>query len=274
MSGAETGPGGRPPIWAGMAVAAMLLAKALVDAQSLAAINPALPAWQPHVLEFSSGLFFAAMLWPIWQVSRRLRPPQLGWLAGLAAHLALSVPFVLAHALWLAGSRSALFALAGASYHFDWSWAQLVFEWRKDVVTLLALCGLGLVLDRLFDRPAGGGAQAPAATPAQPWRLAVKDGGRTRFLAPDEISHASTAGNYVELATGHGPVLHRTTMAALADELAVHGFVRIHRAHLVRAAAVTSVATEGSGDFSVMLANGTSLPGSRRYRQGLDALGA
>jgi hypothetical protein len=268
MSGAESGANGRVPIWAGAAVAALLLAKALVDAQSIADRAPAAPAWQPHVLEFSSAAFFVVMLWPIWRVARRLRPPHMGWPAGVAVLAALSLPLVLAHALWLAGSRSALFALGGAAYRFDWSWAQLLFEWRKDLITLLALAGVGLVLDRLFAPVAP--VEAPAAAP---FRLAVKDGSRTLLLAADEISHATTAGNYVELATVHGAVLHRATMAALAEELAPHGFVRIHRAHLVRSGAVISVVAEGSGDFAVTLAGGITLPGSRRYRAGLAALG-
>lgn len=266
-SGIAAGTSGRAPGWAAVAVGVLLLAKGLVDAVSLSDQQPELPGWQPLVLELTSAAFFAAVLWPLWQVSRRLRPPQLGWPATLAAHLALSLPLVLAHALWLAGSRAALFAAMGGAYRFDWSVGQLLFEWRKDALTLVALAGVGWLLDRLF---------APPPVPAPPprgYRLAVKDGGRTLLLAPDEISHASSAGNYVELATVHGAVLHRVTLAALADELAPHGFVRIHRTHLVRAGAVMTVSSEGSGDFAVTLAGGISLPGSRRYRSALAVLG-
>lgn len=249
-------------------VAALMLAKGLVDAVSLADQRPQAPAWEAFALELTSAAFFMVMLWPIWQLSRRLRPPRLGWPAALAVHLALSVPLVLVHALWLAVIRAVVFAAIGAPYRFDWSAAQLLFEWRKDTLSLLALAALGWLLDRLF---------APLPVPLPPptgYRLAVKDGTRTLFLAPDEISHASSAGNYVELATSHGTVLHRVTLAALADELGAHGFVRIHRAHLVRVGAVVGIASAGSGDFTVTLAGGITLPGSRRYRAGLAALGA
>jgi hypothetical protein len=248
-------------------VAALLLAKGVVDAESIADRTPELPVWHAYGLELTSAAFFMLLLWPLWQVSRRLRPPRLGWPAAVAAHAALTVPLVLLHAAWLHGSRSLLFALQGHAYSFDWSAAQLLFEWRKDALTLVVLAAVGWLLDRLF---------APPPVPPSPpsgWRLAVKDGSRMLLLAPDEISHASSAGNYVELATVHGPVLHRVTMAALADELAAHGFARIHRAHLVRLAAVASVASEGSGDFAVTLASGQTLPGSRRYRAALVQLG-
>lgn len=251
-------------------VAALLLAKALVDAESIVARSPQLPRWHPHVLELTSAAFFIALLWPLWRLACRLRPPLMAWPRGLAMLAALSLPLVLAHALWLAGSRSALFAALGATYSFDWSWAQLLFEWRKDLLTLFALAALGWLIDLLAETAVS---TSPGGDGPAPFRLAVKDGSRTRLLAAEEISHASTAGNYVELATAHGPILHRVTMAALADELAPHGFVRIHRAHLVRATAVTEVAGAGSGDFAVTLVGGVQLPGSRRYRAALAALG-
>ena len=265
-SGTGSGTGGRAPLWVAAVVAALVLAKGVVDAASLADQNPQLPGWQPFALELTSAGFFALLLWPLWQVSRRLRPPFLAWPAALAAHGALTVPLVLSHAAWLAASRAVVFAALGQAYRFDWSAAQLLFEWRKDALSLVALAALGWLFDRLFAPP-----PMPAQLPVG-YRLAVKDGNRTLFLAPEEISHASSAGNYVELATAHGAILHRVTLAAMADELAPHGFVRIHRAHLVRAGAVVSLASQGSGDFAVTLAGGVKLPGSRRYRAGLAGL--
>jgi hypothetical protein len=247
-------------------VGALLLAKGVVDAESLVDSSPELPIWHGYTLELTSAVFFALLLWPLWQLSRRLRPPHLAWPAALAMHAALTGPLVILHAAWLDASRRVLFAANGHAYRFDWSAAQLVFEWRKDALTLVALAAAGWLLDRLFAPP-----PLPSAPPAG-YRLVVKDGSRTLFLEPDEISHARSAGNYVELATGHGPVLHRVTLAALAEELAPHGFVRIHRTHLVRAGAVVSVTSEGSGDFAVTLAGGVTLPGSRRYRAGLAGL--
>ena len=60
-------------------------------------------------------------------------------------------------------------------------------------------------------------------------------------------------------------MLHRATLASVAGELGP-AFVQIHRSRLVRSAAVRRVETDRSGDFIVTLADGTSLRGSRRYR--------
>jgi LytTr DNA-binding domain len=271
MSGRHVGTGGDQTGTNGarrlatLAVVAAILAKAAVDALSIVDQLPGVATWKPFVWEFTSASFFLLLLLPLWWLVRRL--VQRRWPVVVAALVVLSVPVALFHLGWLLASRSLIYALIGETYRWPDLGPQLVFEWRKDLLWLMLLAVLGLALDRLLLPPV---ATSPAVPP--PFRLAVKDGSRTLLLAPDEISHASSAGNYVELATVHGAVLHRVTLAALADELAPHGFVRIHRAHLVRGAGVRTVASEGSGDFSVTLANGTILPGSRRWRDALAVL--
>ena len=253
--------------WAAFAVTFALLAKALVDALSLADSNPAQATYVPFVLELTSAAFFMVILWPLWQGSQRLRPPRLTWPRAVALLLALTIPIAIAHALWLAATRMAIFGALGVPYYFDWSWSQLLFEWRKDAVSLFALAAIGWLLDRLFAPP-------QKVHYAPPFRLVVKDGSRAKLIAAEEITHASSAGNYVELATIHGRLLHRVTLEALAAELLPHGFVRIHRAHLVRIAAVTAIERTGNGDFSVTLTDGVKLPGSRRWRDALVLFGA
>jgi LytTr DNA-binding domain len=253
--------------WAVFAVSVALLAKALVDAASLADSNPAQARYVPFVLELTSAAFFIIILLPIWQASKLLLPPRMTWLRAVGILLALTIPVSVAHAIWLAVTRTAVFTALGVPYHFDWSWSQLLFEWRKDALSIIALAAIGWLIDRLF-------APSPKVLSAPPFRLVVRDGSRTKLIAAEEINHASSAGNYVELATVHGRLLHRVTLEALAAELLPHGFVRIHRTHLVRIAAVAAIEATGSGDFSVTLTDGLKLPGSRRWRDALVLLGA
>jgi hypothetical protein len=282
LAGINTGMNGRPlgtdgaqdvtsgsRSWLALAIALIIITiNAVINAVSVADQQPALAPWEPFVWEFTSATFFAALLVPLWRLVRALAGWR--WPKAVAALLVLSGPVAALHLGWLWASRGAVYALFGSSYRFSSPLNQLVFEWRKDALTLFLLAGLGWLLDRVFAAPARlPEPQHQQMQEAPLFRLAVKDGARTLLIAPAEISYASSAGNYVELATTRGDVLHRVTLAALADELSAHGFVRIHRTHLVRAGAVESVASEGSGDFSVTLAGGITLPGSRRYRAAL-----
>lgn len=254
-----------PPLRLLAVIVAVTLAVAVVN--SLTVLDDTaeqLDPWEPWVWELTSAAFWIAAALPLVAVTRRLRPPALGWVAGLAALVLLSLPVCAVHIAWLAASRSIVYAMLGASYDYDWTWAHALYEWRKDLLTVLTFAGLGLGSDRW----AAALQPAPAAAPP-PFRLEVRDGTRTHWFTPHEIERVEAAGNYVELHGPRGPVLHRATLTAVEADLAAHGFVRLHRSRLVRRDAVTAVATTPSGDFEATLASGAVVAGSRRFRGGL-----
>lgn len=80
-------------------------------------------------------------------------------------------------------------------------------------------------------------------------------------LLPRQIDWVSAAGNYVELHGSGRTIIHRSSLSSVEADLAVHGFVRIHRSTLVRREAVARVRPN-----DVVLADGTSLPTGKRYR--------
>lgn len=226
------------------------------------------PDWMPWTWEISSAIAWLAAMPLIALAALRLRPPRLSWPATLAAHLALTVPVSLLHVGLMVAMRKAVHGLMGDWYRLGADLpAELLYEWRKDAVDYLTMAIAFALLDWVARRLE----PAPAATLAAPARLEVRDGSRVTWLAPADILWAEAAGNYVELHTAQGSLLHRITLAALERELAPHGFARIHRSRIVRRHAVQSIATNASGDFEAVLADGRRLVGSRRYRAALDA---
>lgn len=248
-------------------IAAATLLVATVNALSVTddMADAGLPvaAWEPWVWELSSAAFWIIIGLPLVRLLRRLRPPRLSWPLAITGVVSLSIPVCALHMGFLGLSRAAAYAALGQAYRYDWSWAQTLYEWRKDLLSVAIFAVLGFVTDRLT------AVASASAHTAPPWRLEVREGTRTRWFTAPEIERVEAAGNYVELHTNAGPVLHRATLTSLETELAAHGFVRIHRSRLVRRDAVTEVTTTASGDFEARLASGSSVAGSRRFRSDL-----
>lgn len=97
--------------------------------------------------------------------------------------------------------------------------------------------------------------------------IPVELGGVTRFLAVADIAYAEAQGDYARLHTGSGSHLVRVPLSTLEDRWRAHGFVRIHRSHLVALARVDELRLE-AGSMSVRI-GGAELPVSRRHARTL-----
>lgn len=195
-----------------------------------------------------------------WLVAR-LRPPRFAWPVAILLHALATVPVSLAHVLAMIGLRMLVYAAGGEQYDSGPWPMTLLYEYRKDAASYLLAALFLAYAQWLLARP------APPAVPESDVLL-VADGSVTHRVPPETIESASAAGNYVEIVWSGRTLLHRSTLAALAERLGP-GFVRIHRGRIVRRAAVRSVETDKSGDFTVTLESGATLRGSRRYRSGL-----
>ncbi len=203
-------------------------------------------------------------LYPLlWLAVKWIRPPRFSWLA-VAAFMVLGSIVMSA---WHIGVMVALrhvyyWAVGSGPYHFfDPGEARLdriLYEYRKDLPTFLQFVVIAAVAQWLIARAATPPAEGPKT-------LAVTDGAVTHHVPAGEIESIAAAGNYVEIAWLGRTLLHRATLSAVADELG-DAFVRIHRGRLVRRDAIRRIETDKSGDFTVELASGATLRGSRRYR--------
>ncbi len=98
-------------------------------------------------------------------------------------------------------------------------------------------------------------------------QVAVELGGVTRFIKRSDIRYVEAQGDYARLHTADGSHLLRTPLAALEEQWAAAGFVRIHRSLLVSLPHVEEVRTD-SGRCSVVV-GGTELAVSRRHTREL-----
>jgi len=203
-------------------------------------------------------------IWPvIWLAVKHIRPPRFPW---VVVGIALVIGSLIAsawHVLLMVGLRHLYYAATGGGIYqfFDGIENKPLYEYRKDIGSYLQFVGLFALAQWLIAR-AG---TVPATGTDAPRTFAVADGAVTHLVPIEEIESIASAGNYVEIVWGARTLLHRATLAAVEAELG-DAFLRIHRGRLVRRAAIRRIETDKSGDFTVALASGATLRGSRRYR--------
>jgi two-component system LytT family response regulator len=98
-------------------------------------------------------------------------------------------------------------------------------------------------------------------------RLVVKSVGRVFFLKTDEIDWIEASGNYLKLHVGRDAHMIRETMNAVEAKLDPSQFMRIHRSTIVNVDRIKELHPMFSGDYSVILRDGTELALSRNYRE-------
>jgi two-component system, LytTR family, response regulator len=104
-------------------------------------------------------------------------------------------------------------------------------------------------------------------------RLLVNDGGRRFFVSVSEIDWFEAYGNYVRIHTGGKTHLLRTTMTQVESSLEERQFARIHRSTIVNLSTVREIQPWFSGEYVVILNDGSKLKLSRSYRDRFQAQG-
>jgi two-component system LytT family response regulator len=101
--------------------------------------------------------------------------------------------------------------------------------------------------------------------------LSVKSAGQISFVKISEIDWIEAADYYSCLHVGKKTHLLRRSLSELDQELDQDVFCRIHRSTIVKLDRVRGLKLNESGEYDVLLDNGTRLRLSRRYRKQLQS---
>ena len=99
----------------------------------------------------------------------------------------------------------------------------------------------------------------------------IKTAGQVCFVSVSEIDWIEAADYYVSLHVGQKTHLLRRSMTELEQQLDENTFCRIHRSAIVKLDRVRRLEVNESGEYDVLLNDGTKLRLSRRYRKQLQA---
>ncbi|MCG8504361.1 MAG: LytTR family transcriptional regulator [Sphingomonadales bacterium] len=258
--------------------AAFLITMALVNATSVLMEAPrigrTLLAWEPFIWEFSSAIGVGALIPAVLWIDRRYPFTAGRWLRYAVLHLGLSAAFSLAHVAIMVGLRKLVYRLYDRLYDFGNVPVELIYEYRKDLVTYVLILVVAYSYRAIVARGRGtasleaGSGTAPAAIE----RVLVKTRQGRRLVRFDDVDWLEAAGNYVGLHVGGDTFLLRATLGGLADRLDPARFARIHRSFVVNLDRVAEIRSTDSGDYRVRLTTGNELNMSRRYRANLDHL--
>ena len=96
--------------------------------------------------------------------------------------------------------------------------------------------------------------------------------GRVHAIALAEVEWIEAADNYVRVHTTAGRFMWRTPLRQVADRLTAGGFAQVSRSALVNVRYVRHLVPLDSGEARVLLASGTELSVSRRFRAAFQAV--
>jgi hypothetical protein len=266
--------------------AALVGGAMLVNVSSRLHERPGLSAWYPLTWEATSLAAVVAMMWLVDAAVRRaMTLPRLGP-AAMGMHLAAATAFSAGHCVLMWSLRRVVYTLAGEPYGWSVSPGQVLYEYRKDLLTYCVLAVLFWVSRQLAarapaERAPGRAEERAAELPelaASPWpggpaTFDIRDGARLLRVPVSDIVAAGSAGNYVAIRLGDGrEKLMRGTLAQTGAALAEHGFVRVHRGWVVNPASVREMQPTSAGDYRLVLCSGAEIPMSRRYSGALPVL--
>ena len=97
-------------------------------------------------------------------------------------------------------------------------------------------------------------------------RLVIKSGARMLFLHPERIEWVEAEKDYVRLHIGKESHLVRETMNSFEQKLETDQFVRVHRSTIVNLDFVKEMKPLPSGEYDIVMRDGTQLRLSRGYR--------
>ena len=112
-------------------------------------------------------------------------------------------------------------------------------------------------------------AEAAPPPPTRPERFLVRKLRREFLIAAGDIAWLQAEANYVGLHVNGHDYLLRSTLTDFLTQLDPARGVRVHRSYAVNLDAIAEIEPLDSGDARLVMKDGSSVPCSRRYREGL-----
>lgn len=234
-----------------------------------------LSPWEPAVWEYSSALLILALIPFIAWFNNRVLIGARTWKRAVPLHLLATVPFSIIHVSGMVGLRKLAYDIAGLHYKVGAPLATWIYEYRKDFLSYWVIVG-ALYAFRIYrlwleSRLLPAAPVAPAVNGGIE-RLVVKKLNREFILNTGDIDRIEADGNYVKLYVQDTHYRLRESLASLEKKLDARHFARVHRGQIVNIDRIREIQPWDSGDYRILLKDGSFVNFSRRYRSRLPQL--
>jgi hypothetical protein len=127
-------------------------------------------------------------------------------------------------------------------------------DWIWDILFFIASLLSGQILGTIRNNA------PPTGLGISSGKIMARSTSRVDIVDIDDVIAASAQGNYVALITIQSEFLHRATLSEMKKQLIRHGFVQIHRSHLVRVDSIASVTRADGRIKDIRLHGGRHFP--------------
>lgn len=234
-----------------------------------------LSIWEPAVWQYSSLLLMLALIPFIAWFNNRVPIGARTWKWAVPLHLLATVPFSLVHVSGMVGLRVLVYDMVGQHYDIGPPLSTWIYEYRKDILSYWVIVG-ALYAFRIYrlwlESRLSPEAPTMPAVNGSIERLVVKKLNREFILNTAEIDRIEADGNYVNVYVQDTPYRLRESLTSLERKLDSHRFARVHRAQIVNIDRIREIQPWDSGDYRIVLKNGSLVNFSRRYRSRLPQL--
>ena len=115
------------------------------------------------------------------------------------------------------------------------------------------------------DSESDDGRALPAGRPTWVTRIPVRSVHRIVIVPVETIVRLEAEDNYVRI-WAERPYLHKETLTSLCSRLDPEVFLRVHRSHAVNLTLVRELRPQLHGEYTIVLADGTTLVSGRSFR--------
>lgn len=235
--------------------------------------QPSFELWEPFLWEFSSVLLVLILLRPIIWLTNSKYSDWSNLSKTFSVYFGASLVYSLFHVVGMFALRKLVYWSQSMEYHFGGYGYRFFYEYRKDLLSfILIICiiySYRFILNRLQGEANLVANGEDENKPKSFDRILVKKLGKEFIVKVSEVEWLESSGNYVNLHVQGRIYPTRNTLAKLVDEIAEHGFCRVHRSYGVNLDAVESISNQASGSGEVTLKSGKVLNLSRRYHDEL-----